>query len=525
MTEAGGQVTEGGTSPFHAEDDMQKEHLTAKKTEEKQRKPLLGPESPLQSTVVSGRSGLQDGSTHQIKSVQRSDGISELVSYKSNSTNNFCLISSSKRNRPASAPPGQLRCQHFPPSKFHLAQKASEVPHIFKQQPQILRVTAYKNGTINIFAKVTVPHSIKLLLEVCTEKLKLNMAARRVFLADGTEAMDAIDIPYDADVYISTGEPFSNPFKKIKVVSGTPTRAGGRCALSFEKRKSRIVNYLEFLEPSLLEKGVLPSYAASRKSKDHLLLMKNSTWTLNGLVFPKGGKRRNAKPVLSKRMKNLTQKPAVRLMVFKNGVGQDGYELPTLPDQIEKFLDICTMKLNLTSPAKCLYNMQGEKIEDLINDAALATVNPASPLVDLGNTNPVYGANPHRRKKSKLPITGLDGKTIRWIRNWLLNRIQRVLINDVFSNWMEATSWVSQGSVLGPVLFNIFINDLDEEVQGKIIKFADDTKLGRIANTLEDKMKIQGDLDKLEHWAETNRMRFNKDKCHVLHLGKRNQRH
>uniref|UniRef100_A0A8D2IPH2 Doublecortin domain containing 1 n=1 Tax=Varanus komodoensis TaxID=61221 RepID=A0A8D2IPH2_VARKO len=295
---------------------FQKEHLTAKKTEEKQRKPLLGPESPLQSTVVSGRSGLQDGSTHQIKSVQRSDGISELVSYKSNSTNNFCLISSSKRNRPASAPPGQLRCQHFPPSKFHLAQKASEVPHIFKQQPQILRVTAYKNGTINIFAKVTVPHSIKLLLEVCTEKLKLNMAARRVFLADGTEAMDAIDIPYDADVYISTGEPFSNPFKKIK---------------------------------------------------DHLLLMKNSTWTLNGLVFPKGGKRRNAKPVLSKRMKNLTQKPAVRLMVFKNGVGQDGYELPTLPDQIEKFLDICTMKLNLTSPAKCLYNMQGEKIEDLIN--------------------------------------------------------------------------------------------------------------------------------------------------------------
>lgn len=54
------------------------------------------------------------------------------------------------------------------------------------------------------------------LLEECTAKLKLNRAARRVFLADGTEALDAGDIPHDADIYISTGEPFSNPLTKIK---------------------------------------------------------------------------------------------------------------------------------------------------------------------------------------------------------------------------------------------------------------------------------------------------------------------
>ncbi|XP_060609521.2 doublecortin domain-containing protein 1-like [Anolis sagrei] len=235
--------------------------------------------------MVSRRSWLQDGSTHQIKSVQKSDRVSKLVSYKSNSTNNFCVISPSKRNRPVSAPPGQLRCQPLSSSKFHLAPKAFDMPHFFERQPQILRVTAYKNGTVNIFAKIAVPSSITLLLEECTEKLKLNMAARRVFLADGTEALDAGDIPHDADVYISTGEPFSNPFKKIK---------------------------------------------------DHLLLMKNATWTLNGLAFPKGVSRSQTKPMLSKRMEKLTDKLSIRLLVFKNCVGQDGYQISAAPSQMEK---------------------------------------------------------------------------------------------------------------------------------------------------------------------------------------------
>lgn len=60
------------------------------------------------------------------------------------------------------------------------------------------------------------PLAFSQLLEECTEKLHLNMAARRVFLADGSEALEPEDIPHEADIYVSMGEPFLDPFKKIK---------------------------------------------------------------------------------------------------------------------------------------------------------------------------------------------------------------------------------------------------------------------------------------------------------------------
>ena len=87
------------------------------------------------------------------------------------------------------------------------------------------------------------------------------------------------------------------------------------------------------------------------------------------------------------------------------------------------------------------------------------------------------------------------------------------------SNWKSVLSGVPQGSVLGPILFLIYINYLDDSITSNVLKLADDTKLFRKVNTDGDKQHLRNDLDRLVKWSEKWQMLFNFGKCKCLHTG------
>ena len=109
---------------------------------------------------------------------------------------------------------------------------------------------------------------------------------------------------------------------------------------------------------------------------------------------------------------------------------------------------------------------------------------------------------PHKKLLNKLECHGIRGHIHHWISHWLSNRKQRVVLNGKFSDWRNVTSGVPQGSVLGPVLFLIYINDLDDNVKCKISKFADDTKIANKVISLSQQQELQTDLNTLGRFTD-----------------------
>ena len=129
---------------------------------------------------------------------------------------------------------------------------------------------------------------------------------------------------------------------------------------------------------------------------------------------------------------------------------------------------------------------------------------------------------PHQRLIRQIESFGIEGLALKWIKDFLSNRRQRVRVNDSISSWKPVISGIPQGSILGPILFTLYVNDIPSQLQSIISMYADDTKLfstllsGDAVNTLII------DLKTLEEWSEKFQMRFHPDKCHVMHIGSNN---
>ena len=146
------------------------------------------------------------------------------------------------------------------------------------------------------------------------------------------------------------------------------------------------------------------------------------------------------------------------------------------------------------------FNMDAHKQVDLI-------------LLDFSKA---FDTVPHHRLLTKLKFYQIDNQVVDWIAKWLTLRKQRVLLDGESSDYVPVTSGVPQGTVLGPLLFLIYINDIVENISSKIRLFADDCLLYRIITSVHDTTALQKDLDTLTQWASKWQMRYNIDKCSVM---------
>ena len=131
---------------------------------------------------------------------------------------------------------------------------------------------------------------------------------------------------------------------------------------------------------------------------------------------------------------------------------------------------------------------------------------------------------PHRRLLHKLDYYGIRWSTHKWINSWLSGCTQQVVLDDQTSDPAPVLSGVPQGSVLGPILFLIFINDLTDNIRSSVRLFEDDCVLYRNIYSIQDCLTLQEDLTSLGRWEADWQMKFNVAECHSMRVT-RHQHH
>ena len=158
------------------------------------------------------------------------------------------------------------------------------------------------------------------------------------------------------------------------------------------------------------------------------------------------------------------------------------------------------------------------QLTTVINDWAKILDNRGQVDTFILDFEKAFDTPPHELLKSKLFSYGIGGKTLKWIDSFLCFRQQRVVVNGVKSDWAPVLSGVPQGTVLGPLLFSLYINDISSDIESEIRLFADDCVCYREIKDEKDTMKLQRDIDRLGSWARKWGMRFQPVKCNMMQL-------
>ena len=141
-------------------------------------------------------------------------------------------------------------------------------------------------------------------------------------------------------------------------------------------------------------------------------------------------------------------------------------------------------------------------------------------LIYLPGFKKAFHSVPHIHLLSKLHSYGFCDPLLGWLKSFLIGRHQRVCIHDTVSSWQNVTSGIPQGSVLGPVHFPLYINDLPDTVTSNVYMFADDAKIYRPMTSHEDTTILQNDLDCLQSWSAKWLLNLNLHKCKVMSITK-----
>jgi hypothetical protein len=158
------------------------------------------------------------------------------------------------------------------------------------------------------------------------------------------------------------------------------------------------------------------------------------------------------------------------------------------------------------------------QLAGLVDDLAKIVDSKGQADLIIMDFSKAFDTVPYKRLLLKLQNVGIRNNILTWIECFLTKRHQRVVLDGAFSTKAKVTLGVPQGTVLGPLLFLIYINDLPDNIRSDVRLFADDCILYRKITSQRDQLQLQADIDVITNWERRWQMSFNKSKCYSMRM-------